>query len=104
MKKLALAIGLVVFVVFGSAGGALAAYRVDATAGFSAIRDSSIARSVKGANDRLLSLNMAFYPESATVTKGANTRLQSLNLALYPEQAPDTNGVACAGEICITAN
>jgi len=104
MKKLALSIGLVVFVVFGSAGGALAAYRVDATAGFAAIRDSSIAQSVKGANDRLLSLNMAFYPEPAPVTTGAHARLQSLNLALYPEPAPDTNAMLCAGEICISAN
>ena len=82
MKKLALAIGLGVFVAFGTSGSALAAYRIDNSPGFSAIRYSAITASVKGANERLLSLNMA----------------------LYPEQTPDTNGVACAGEICVSAN
>ena len=104
MKKLALAIGLGALAAFGTGSSALAAYRIDNTAGFSSIRDSAIARSVKGANDRLLSLNMAFYPESALVTKAANARLQWLNLAFYPEQAPETSGMVCAGEICISAD
>jgi hypothetical protein len=104
MKKLALAIGLGAFVAFGTGSSALAVYRIDNTAALSAIRDSAIARAVKGANDRLLSLNMAFYPEPAAVTTGANTRLRSLNLALYPDQAPDASGMACAGEICSSAN
>ena len=104
MKKLALAIGLGVFVAFGTSGSALAAYRIDNTSVFSAIRYSAISASVKGANERLLSLNMALYPEPARVATGANARLQALNMALYPEQAPDTNGVACAGEICVSAN
>jgi len=104
MKKLALAIGLASFVAFGTGSSALAAYRVDNTSVFSAIRNSDIASSVKGANERLLSLNMALYPESARVTTGANARLQSLNLALYPEPAPDASGRLCAGEICISAN
>jgi len=104
MKKLALAIGLGVFVAFGTSGSALAVYRVDNSPAFSASRNSGIAASVKGANERLLSLNMALYPESARVTTGANARLQSLNLALYPEQAPDANRIACAGAVCISAN
>jgi hypothetical protein len=82
MKKLALAIGLGAFVAFGTAGDALAAYRVDNTSGFSAIRDSNIARSVKGANERLLALNMA----------------------LYPEAVADPQGVLCIGEICVSAD
>ena len=104
MKKLALAIGLGVFVAFGTSGSALAALRVDNASGFSASRNNGIAAAVKGANERLLSLNMALYPEPARVATAANARLQALNMALYPEQAPDTNGVACAGEICVSAN
>jgi hypothetical protein len=103
MKKLALAIGLSAFVAFGTGSSALAAYRVFDTPGFSAIRNYGIAAAAKGANDRLLSLNMAFYPESARVTTGANARLQSLNQALYPEPAPDASGRLCAGDICISA-
>lgn len=104
MKKLALAIGLGAFVAFGTAGDALAAYRVDNTSSYSAIRNSGIASAVKDTNERLLALNMAFYPDSARVTTGANTRLQSLNQALYPEPAPDASGRLCAGDICISAN
>jgi len=104
MKKLALAIGLGAFVAFGTGSSALAVYRIDNTSALSAIRNGAIAQSVKGANDRLLSLNMAFYPEQAAVTTGANTRLQSLNLALYPDQTPDTSGTPCAAEICISAD
>ena len=104
MKKLALAIGLSAFVAFGTGSSALAAYRVDNTSVFSAIRYSAIIASVKGANERLLSLNMALYPEPTPVATGATTRLQALNMALYPEQASDTNGVACAGEICVSAD
>ncbi len=82
MKKLALAIGLGAFVAFGTAGDALAAYRVDTTSAVAATGDSGIAWSVKGANARLL----------------------SLNLALYPEPAADPKGVLCIGEICISAD
>jgi hypothetical protein len=71
MKKLALAIGLGAYVVFGASSGSLAAYRVDNTAGVAANRDSRI-WSETATNARLLFLNEALYPETTGTARAAS--------------------------------
>jgi hypothetical protein len=63
MKKLALAIGLGAYIVFGASGGTLAAYRDDGAASRSAIRDSRV-WSETGTNPRLLFVNQQLYPDT----------------------------------------
>jgi hypothetical protein len=65
MKKLALAIGLGAYIVFGASSGSLAVHRVENTAGAVADRDATIIWSETGMNVRLYSLNQMFYPDLA---------------------------------------
>jgi hypothetical protein len=64
MKKLALAIGLGSYIVFGASGGTLASERADNTAGVAAVVDSRVAWSEIGTNARLLFLNQQLYPDT----------------------------------------
>lgn len=98
MKKLALAIGFVAYVVFG-ASSALAAFRVDYGAGVATNRESRV-WSETGTNARLLFLNEALYPETTVKSETAtNARLLAINEALYPETtAPAYSAVVAHGE------
>jgi hypothetical protein len=87
MKKLALAIGLGAYVVFGASTGALAAYRVDNTAGVATVRESRIAWSETATNARLLFLNEALYPDTSATSSAAT----------------DTQRMLCGGDICLAS-
>jgi hypothetical protein len=73
MKKLVLAIGFGAYVVFGTQGSSLAAYRDDSTASRNAARDSRIAYSETGTSPRLLFVNEQLYPDTAAVWDTDNT-------------------------------
>jgi hypothetical protein len=60
MKKLALAIALGAYIVFGTSAGSLAAHRADSTSAVAA----RVAWSETGTNARLLFLNEQLYPET----------------------------------------
>jgi hypothetical protein len=106
MKKLALAIGLGAYVVFGASSGSLAAYRVDNTAGVAASRESRIAPwSETATNARLLFLNEAFYPEvsgAVTVSIGAHGNQERADMAQANTTSTETQRLLCEGDICPT--
>jgi hypothetical protein len=103
MKKLALAIGLGAYIVFGASGGSLAAYRVDNTAGVALNRASRI-WSETGTNARLLFLNEALYPDT-TVTAGASLSAhgdkERADMAQTRAASTDTQRMFCDGDICL---
>jgi len=129
MKKLALAIGLGAYIVFGASAGSLAALRADTATGIAANHDSRIAWSVTGTNARLLFLNEALYPETTdTSTKftasqlayrrGERAAASDSSTALTDSQlahrkgeradpaqtdttSTDTQRMFCEGDICI---
>src|ERR671931_1785390 len=107
MKKLALAIGLGVYVLFGASRAALAADVAGGRLTF-ASRGQSPATAVIGTNSRLLFVNVALYPDTtgpdslitastsahgdqeradmtAAAVIGTNSRLLFVNVALYPD-------------------
>jgi hypothetical protein len=102
MKKLVLAIGLGAFIVFGAGSGSLAAYRFENAA--------AVATAVISTGARLLSLNLALYPESnasasAVITASAaahGTQERADMAQSYPASA-DTQRLICGGEICLVA-
>lgn len=73
MKKLVLAIGFGAYIVFGTQGTSLAAYRDDSTASRNAARDTRIAYSETGTSPRLLFVNQQLYPDTAVVWDTDNT-------------------------------
>lgn len=73
MKKLVLAISFGAYIVFGTQGTSLAAYRDDSTASRNATRDSSIAYPETGTSRRLLFINEQLYPDTAVVWDTDNT-------------------------------
>jgi hypothetical protein len=101
MKKLALAIGLGAYVVFGASSGSLAAYRVENTAGVAA---RVAPWSETATNARLLFLNEAFYPatSSVTVSIGAHGNQERADMAQSYTIGAETQRMLCAGEICLT--
>jgi hypothetical protein len=104
MKKLALAISLGAYVVFGASSGALAAYRVENTAGVAASRDSRVATwSETATNARLLFLNESLYPQvSATVSIGAHGNQERADMAQpYTTWSTETERLFCDGDICL---
>jgi hypothetical protein len=101
MKKLALAIGLGAYVVFGASSGSLAAYRVDNTAGVAASRDSSITWSESGTNVHLLFLNERLYPDIAVTSIGAFGNQERADMAQTKTSAADTERMLCGGDICL---
>ena len=104
MKRLALAIGLGAYVVFGASSGALAAYRVDNTAGVAAIRDSRIAWSETATNARLLFLNEALYPDTTATADAAiasHGNQERADMAQPATSRTDTERLFCDGDICL---
>src|SRR6476660_8713907 len=102
MKKLALAIGLGAYVVFGASSGSLAAYRVENTAG---VATRVAPWSETATNARLLFLNEAFYPAattSVTVSIGAHGNQERADMAQPYTIGAETQRMLCAGEICLT--
>lgn len=103
MKKLALAIGLGAFIVFGASSGSLAAYRGDNTAGVAANRDSRIAWSVTATNARLLFLNEALYPDTTGAVRaaiGSHGNQERADMAQPNTSRTDTERMLCDGDIC----
>ena len=99
MKKLALAIGLGAYVVFGASSGSLAAYRIDNPNGVSAAR---IPWSESGTNVHLLFLNERLYPDvAATTSIGAFGNQERAEAAQGSRSATDTQRMACDGDICL---
>ena len=101
MKKLALAIGLGAYVVFGASSGSLAAYRVENTAGVAA---RVAPWSETATNARLLFLNEAFYPvasTSATVSIGAHGNQERADMAQPYAISTETQRMICGGDICL---
>jgi hypothetical protein len=105
MKKLALAIGLGAYVVFGASSGSLAAYRVDNTAGVAAARDSRIAWSETGTNARLLFVNQAFYPDTTVsagaTSPGAHGNQERADMTRSNTTDTETQRMLCDGDICL---
>jgi len=107
MKKLALAIGLGAYIVFGAGSGSLAAYRSDNTAGVAAIGNNSPAAGVIGTSARLLSLNLALYPESTasdsavTVSAAAHGDQERADMAQPYTAGADTQRMLCDSDICL---
>jgi len=101
MKKLALAIGLGAYVVFGASSGSLAAYRVENAAGVAA---RVAPWSETATNARLLFLNEALYPatSSVTVSIGAYGNQERADMAQSYTIGAETQRMLCAGEICLT--
>jgi hypothetical protein len=100
MKKLVLAIGLGAYIVFGAGSGSLAAYRSDNTAG--------VVAAVISTGARLLSLNLAFYPESnasesavITASAAAHGTQERADMAQAPTFSADTQRLICGDEICL---
>jgi hypothetical protein len=100
MKKLVLAIGLGAYIVFGAGSGSLAAYRSDNTAG--------VAAAVISTGARLLSLNLALYPESnasdsavITASAAAHGTQERADMAQSNTASADTQRLICGGEICL---
>jgi hypothetical protein len=105
MKKLALAIGLGAYIVFGAGSGSLAAYRADNTAGVAAIGNTSPAAAVIGTGVRLLSLNLALYPDTAsdsavTVSAAAHGDQERADMAQASTARAETERMLCDGDIC----
>jgi hypothetical protein len=104
MKKLALAIGLGAYIVFGASGGSLAAYRVDNTAGV-ALNRASRNWSETGTNARLLFLNEALYPDTTvtagTVPQAAHGVQERADMAQTKAASTDTQRMFCEGDICL---
>jgi hypothetical protein len=104
MKKLALAIGLAAYVVFGASSGSLAAYRVDNGAGVASNRDSRI-WSETATNARLLFLNEAFYPETAVTAGAASPAAHGIqeraDMAQPYTASTDAQRMFCEGDICL---
>jgi hypothetical protein len=99
MKKLALAIGLGAYVVFGASSGSLAAYRIDNPNGVAAAR---IPWSESGTNVRLLFLNERLYPDVAAATSiGAFGNQERAEASQRSTSATDTQRMACDGDICL---
>ena len=99
MKKLALAIGLGAYVVFGASGGSLAAYRIDNPNGVAAAR---IPWSESGTNVHLLFLNERLYPdEAATTSIGAFGNQERAEAAQSDTSATETERMVCDGDICL---
>ena len=102
MKKLALAIGLGAYIVFGASSGSLAAYRVENTAGVAA---RVAPWSETATNARLLFLNEAFYhaaSTSAAVSIGAHGNQERADMAQTYTKSAETQRMLCGGDICLT--
>ena len=104
MKKLALAISLGAYIVFGASAGSLAAYRVDNTAGVAANRETRI-WSETATNARLLFLNEAFYPETTVAagatSPGAHGNQERADMVQSNTASTDTQRMLCDGDICV---
>ena len=105
MKKLALAIGLFAYAVFGASSGTLAASRIDNAAGVAANRESRVAPwSETATNARLLFLNEALYPgaSAAVATSiGAHGNQERADMARTDASRADTERMLCRGDICL---
>ncbi len=104
MKKLALAISLGAYIAFSASASALAALRIDNSAGVASIRDSRVAWSVTGTNARLLFLNEALYPETTIVVTSslsAHGDQERADMAQPYTTSTETQRLFCEGDICI---
>jgi hypothetical protein len=100
MKKLALAIGLGAYVVFGASSGSLAAYRIDNPNGVAAA--ARIPWSESGTNVHLLFLNERLYPDvAATRSPGDFGNQERAEATQRSASATDTQRMACDGDICL---
>jgi hypothetical protein len=120
MKKLALASGLAVYVIFGASYVSLAADRADNSGRVgSASRDSRPASAVIGTNSRLLFVNQALYPDTSasdtaiaasaaahgaqeradmavSVTSRTDLQLLFVNEALYPDTSANDSAITAS--------
>src|ERR1700730_1528005 len=100
MKKLALAIGLGAYIVFGASAGSLAGYRVDNTAGVALSRASRI-WSDTATNARLLFVNEALYPETTGTARATSPAAHGIqeraDMAQSKTARTDTQRMFCEG-------
>jgi hypothetical protein len=103
MKKLALAIGLGVYVLFGASRAALAADVAGGRLTF-ASRDQSPATAVIGTNSRLLFVNVALYPDTTdsiiTASASAHGEQERADMS-QPYTSADRQRLICGDDMCI---